>query len=284
MTEPVQDSPARLIRLCADDYGLSASVSLAIRQLLKRGRINATSVMVLPRSFDRAAALSLGTIKLQNDGIAIGLHLTLTAPFRPISADFWPHRDGGFLTLKETLTSAIGRRFRSQSLESEISAQLKAFVDAFGQAPDFIDGHQHVQLFPQIRDAVLKVARAQAPDAWVRQCGRVGAMTRRLHDRKALLLDILSVRFRRKAARLGVTCNPAFAGTYDFVLGADFARLFPTFLDGLPDGGLIMCHPGLVDDELKSLDPLTTLREQEYTYFLGDEFPRVLAAKGFTLV
>ena len=34
-----------------------------------------------------------------------------------------------------------------------------------------------------------------------------------------------------------------------------------------------MCHPGHVDDELKRLDPLTTVREREYAYLAGDGFP-----------
>ena len=46
------------------------------------------------------------------------------------------------------------------------------------------------------------------------------------------------------------------------------------FLEGLPEGGLVMCHPGHVDAELERLDPLTTLREREYAYFCGDAFPR----------
>jgi signal transduction histidine kinase len=43
-----------------------------------------------------------------------------------------------------------------------VRAQLTAFQSAFGHPPDFVDGHQHVQLFPQIRDAVLAAMRAQA--------------------------------------------------------------------------------------------------------------------------
>ena len=48
--------------------------------------------------------------------------------------------------------------------------------------------------------------------------------------------------------------------------------MFPRFLAGLPDGGLIMCHPGFVDAELKRLDPLTHQREREFAYFNSDEF------------
>ncbi len=46
------------------------------------------------------------------------------------------------------------------------------------------------------------------------------------------------------------------------------------FLDGLPDGGLIMCHPGFVDDILIALDPLTDQREREYALSGERRFPR----------
>ena len=44
-----------------------------------------------------------------------------------------------------------------------------------------------------------------------------------------------------------------------------------------------MCHPGVVDAELERLDPLTRLREREYAYLLGDEFPLKLAEHGIAL-
>jgi predicted glycoside hydrolase/deacetylase ChbG (UPF0249 family) len=134
-----------------------------------------------------------------------------------------------------------------------------------------------VHLFPQIRDAVLSVARDAAPGAWVRQCGRITPLSKRWSDVKGLLLDALSGQFRKRAGALGVKTNPAFAGTYTYRAKADFAALFPRFLDRLPDGGLVMCHPGFVDAELQRLDPLTTLREQEYAFFAGDDFPHLLA-------
>jgi len=108
----------------------------------------------------------------------------------------------------------------------EVATQLEAFIEAFGQPPDFVDGHQHVHLLPQVRDAVLKVVAETVPQAWVRQCGRSrGAM--RLKDGKDLLLDVLSVGFRRKANQLGVLTNPAFAGAYDFTDKPGFAKVFP---------------------------------------------------------
>ena len=81
----------------------------------------------------------------------------------------------------------------------------------------------------------------------------------------------------------GVRTNPAFAGTYDFNDRANFAAMFPRFLNRLPDGSVVMCHPGFVDSELQRLDPLTTLREREYAFFAADGFADVLAAHGVEL-
>ena len=106
---------------------------------------------------------------------------------------------------------------------------------------------------------------------------------RRLSDPKGLLVDWLSRAFRARAARLGIRTNPAFAGTYTYRPDADFPSLFPGFLEGLPEGGLVMCHPGHVDAELARLDPLTTLREREYAYFGSDAFPAALEMHGLTL-
>jgi predicted glycoside hydrolase/deacetylase ChbG (UPF0249 family) len=278
--EPTQ---ARRIWLCADDYGISTGVNTAIRDLVVRGRINAASVLVLAPSFHRAEAIALDVLNSTAPRVTIGLHLALTAPFRPLSKAFALQLGDQFLPLGTTLRHTLLRGFEPAALEAEIARQVETFCNLFGRAPDFIDGHQHVHLFPQIADALLKVAKATAPHAWLRQCGRVVPWTSRFADRKGLLLDILSRRFRRGAARLKLATNPGFAGTYHFEPTADFAAMFPRFLERLPEGGLIMCHPGFVDEELRRLDPLTTLREREYAYLAGDEFPAVLAAHDMTL-
>jgi hypothetical protein len=273
----------RHIWLCADDYGISAAVNVAIRDLVVRRRLNATSVMVVAPSFHRSEALALDVLNSGMPRVAIGLHLTLTAPFRPLSGAYRPARDGSFLSLGTTMMRAFLQRLNPDALASEIAAQLRMFVHTFGRPPDFIDGHQHVHLFPQIREAMLEVAKASAPDAWLRQCGRAVPPRFRFGDRKAWLLDRLSHDFRERANALGRRTNPAFAGAYDFRADADFAALFAGFLEQVPDGGLIMCHPGFVDADLQRLDPLTTLREREYAFLAGTAFPELLASHGLTL-
>jgi len=161
-------------------------------------------------------------------------------------------------------------------------AQLAAFKELFGRAPDFVDGHQHAQLFPQVRDAFLRAVKEAAPAAWVRQGGRRKPLAG-LGAPKALVLDVLSAQFRKRAARAGIPFNPAFAGAYDFSKEPDFAVLMDEFLAELPDGGLVMCHPGFVDETLRGLDPLTTQREAEHAYLASDRFPALLAANKVTL-
>jgi predicted glycoside hydrolase/deacetylase ChbG (UPF0249 family) len=263
----------RRIRLCADDYGMAPGVSAAIRDLIARRRLNATSVMVVAPALDADAVTTLAQVAAEGRA-AVGLHLTLTAPFKPLAG-------GRFLPLRRLLLAALARRLDPPALAAEAEAQIAAFAAAFGRPPDFVDGHQHVHLFPQVRETVLAAVKKHAPDAWVRQCGRVGA---RLDDAKGLLLDRFSRRFRALAAVAGVATNPAFAGTYRFDGRADFAALFPRFLTGLPDGGLIMCHPGFVDETLRGLDPLTDLREREYAYLADEKFPADLAAADAALL
>lgn len=275
--------PLRRIWLCADDYGISPGVNRSIRELIASGRLNATSVMMVGPAIGRDEADALRAVTAANPGCAIGLHATLTAPFVPRTMYFRPLHGGLFLPLGATLARSLLRRLDTEMIRSEFMAQIAAFVAMFGRPPDYVDGHQHVQLFPQVRDAFFTAVKNAAPNAWVRQCGRIQPLGERIHMPKALLLDTLSAGFRKRAAAHGIAFNPAFAGAYDFTRQADFTALMQGFLQDIPEGGLVMCHPGYVDDVLVGLDPLTDQREREHNYLAGDEFPRLLARLGISL-
>jgi predicted glycoside hydrolase/deacetylase ChbG (UPF0249 family) len=201
----------------------------------------------------------------------------LTIHFKPV--------DGGmFLPFPKLLRAGLLRKLDPEIVRAELMVQLAAFGELFGRAPDFVDGHQHAQLFPQVRDAFLAAVKEAAPNAWVRQGGRNQPLAQRLVGApKALLLDVLSAQFRKRAARAGIAFNPAFAGAYDFSKQPDFGILMGQFLNSLPDGGLVMCHPGFVDETLLSLDPLTTQREHEHAFLASEQFPPLLAANNVTL-
>jgi predicted glycoside hydrolase/deacetylase ChbG (UPF0249 family) len=276
-------APLRRIWLCADDYGLSPGVNRAIRDLIARGRLNATSAMVVGPAIGRDEVSALRTAVAGNPRCSIGLHITLTAPFRPLTMHFQPIDGGMFLPFPKLLRAGLLHRLDPEIIRAELRVQLSTFAELFGRQPDFVDGHQHVQLFPGVRDAFLAVVKEAAPNAWVRQGGRNLPLARRLGAPKALFLDMLSAQFRRRAGRAGIAFNPGFAGAYDYSRAPDFGALMQQFLDGLPEGGLVMCHPGFVDETLVSLDPLTTQREREHAFIGGEQFPPLLAANKVTL-
>jgi len=273
----------RRIWLCADDYGMSLGVNRGIRELIERGRLNATSVMVVGPAIGRDEVASLKSARAHSPRCAIGLHVTLTAPFRPLTMHFRPLDGGMFPAFPKLFRAGLWRRIDPEIIRAEVAVQLTAFADLFGHTPDFVDGHQHAQLFPQVRDGFLAAVRQAAPRAWVRQSGRSTALLHRLGDPKALFLDLLSERFHRRAIRAGLAVNPGFAGAYDFSRKPDFGTLMQEFVEGLPENGVIMCHPGHVDDTLLSLDPLTDQREREHAYLRSEAFQQLLTANGVRL-
>ncbi len=271
----------RRITLCADDYGISEGVNRAIRDLIERRRLNATSVMVVGPAATREEADALSDVAT-NSVCEIGLHVTLTAPFSPLTMHFRPLDGGMFWPVGKLLRMALLRRLDSEFVYAEVMAQIALFRELFGTPPAYLDGHQHVQLFPGIREGFIRAARDAAPEAWARQCGRTHT-SMQLGNPKAMLLDGLSATFRRRCAASGLRTNPAFAGAYDFRTLPDFGNLMRGFLSTLPDGGLVMCHPGFVDETLRALDPLTNQREREHAYLASDDFPRLLDELGISL-
>jgi chitin disaccharide deacetylase len=234
-------------------------------------------------SIGRGEVAALGKAAARSPRCAIGLHITLTAPFSPLTMHFRPLDGGMFLPFPKLLRAGLMRRLDPEIIRAELMIQLAAFADMFGRVPDFVDGHQHVQLYPQLRDAFLSAVKDAAPKAWVRQGGRNASLSQRLGAPKALFLDLLSAQFRKRAARAGLAVNPAFAGAYDFSKRQDFAVLMRGFLDGLPEHSVIMCHPGFVDEILVGLDPFTGQREHEHAYLGSEQFPELLVANRVTL-
>ena len=148
----------RGITLCADDYALHPLVDEAVVLLAQAGRLSATSCMsTAPRW--REAAPQLLPLRGR---IQLGLHFNLTEGHGGAHAAH---------SLGQVLTAAYTRRLPASALQDAWRAQLDAFEDAIGSAPDFIDGHQHVHQLPGVRRALLaELQRRYAGRAmpWVR--------------------------------------------------------------------------------------------------------------------
>ena len=106
----MNDAAPRRIWLCADDYGLADGVNRAIRDLIPSGRLNATSVMVVGSAIGRSEVAALQDAVASSPRCAVGLHATLTAPFRPLTMYFRPVDGGLFLPFPNLLRAGLLRR------------------------------------------------------------------------------------------------------------------------------------------------------------------------------
>ncbi len=191
--------------------------------------------------------------------------------------------------LKVLLRDAELRCLPGEDVEREIKAQLDAFEDAFGAPPAFVDGHQHVHVFPVVRRLlVAEIARRYGRSCWVR--GTVepfAAILRRgVAPFKAKVLSALGGRFALLADRAGLPRNDGFRGVYDLSLRIPYGRLFPRFLDDAgshPSRPLIFCHPGHSDATLKARSTLVEARAAEYAYFASAQFADDCARAGYRI-
>ena len=270
------------ITLCADDYGLTYGVSRGIIEALGAGRLSAVSALV---TGPRWPALGHELMRRRFDA-DIGLHLNLTLgkPLGPM-----PHfaKDGVFPPIRALVRAAQKGKLPLEEIRAEISRQLDRFEAVTGRPPDFVDGHQHVQVLPHVRDELLEelAQRGLKGRCWLRDCGDAlpRLLARGAQIRKAMILRHLAQGFARDAQLAGFEVNRGFSGFSDFLPGKDYAKQFRSYLRARGPRHLVMCHPGHVDAELWELDPVTVTREQELAFLLSPRFEATLAKKGLRL-
>jgi predicted glycoside hydrolase/deacetylase ChbG (UPF0249 family) len=273
-----RDEPPVRFVLCADDYGLAPGLGTAIRDLLSRKRLSATSCMTGSDFWPREAEL----LKPLGSGADIGLHLTLTDQ-RPLGPMPRLAPNGRLPSILSLIRRAYMGELAQAPVRAEIAAELTRQIDRFesalGRAPDYLDGHQHVHQLPGVRAVTLELFRTRvaARGGYVRLCAEpIGAILRRDYRQEAIGLSIIGRGFARRARALGIPGNRRFAGIHDFAGKRPYSALFESFIAGAPEGLLVMCHPGLADAELAAADPVTVQREEEYRYFLSDSFSTAL--------
>ena len=265
----------RTLMLCADDFGQSPGISNAIAelaQLAQAQRLSSTSCLTNGAHWHSQAPL----LRTLPPSVQRGLHFNLTegTPLSPELRRVWPQ----FPALPRLIAQAHLRRLPQAAIAAEFNAQLAAFSDGAGQAPDHIDGHQHVHHLPGVRDVLLHaLGRMAAPPA-VRSTAR--PLGPGFDVKRFLIAHTGGVALQRLLARSRIRHNPALLGVYGFDT-ENYRGLMQAWLAALPsEGGLLFCHPGAADAEN---DPIANARVREHAYLASAAFGDDLAAANVQL-
>jgi predicted glycoside hydrolase/deacetylase ChbG (UPF0249 family) len=255
---------------CADDFALHRAASEGIAELAHKGCISATSVMVLSPRWPSDAAL-LEPLRAQID---VGLHLDWTSDFAL--------KAGYGMSLARCMLLSLTRRIKPAEAKRVIESQLNDFEHIWQAPPDHVDGHQHVQQFPGIRDALVQVLAERYGSLSTRPYLRISKLPQAQSDSKARIIAAMGAEPLRRLARLsGTPCAPALTGVYDFSdRPFSYGQRMNDWLRSSPDGTLLMCHPA---QSVEADDTIGLARLREYNYLSGGEFQRQLKARDIQL-
>ena len=261
--------------LCADDFAAHGEASRGIAQLAQQGRLSATSAMVLSRRWQQDAAL----LQDLRGRIDVGLHLDWTSEFAlaaghglSLSAAMFQAALGGF-----------GRGAARAATRAVIERQLDAFEAQWKAPPDHVDGHQHVQQFAGIRDALVQALTSRYGASADRPYLRISRAPQGAADAKSRIIAAMGAHaLETRATQAGLACTPALLGVYDFSGdAARYARLMDGWLAQAPPHSLIMCHPAQAP---VSGDAIGAARAREFSYLGSAEFAAALARASVQLV
>lgn len=145
-----------LLIVNADDWGGGEQTTDAILQTFEAGRITSASGMVYTPDSSRAAEIA------KRNDLPVGLHINLTEPFTD------PATPTGIRERQKRVAATLGndrcddepgtRRLRMWVFDPSIAAdvnrsitdQLERFEELYGGPPTHFDGHNHVDLCPNV--------------------------------------------------------------------------------------------------------------------------------------
>lgn len=256
--------------ISADDYAQGPAIDHGILDLIRMGRLTATSCLSLSPCWREAAAAITPEIRQQAD---IGLHLDFTTYSRPVRHSH-----------PQLVMRSLLRSLDYQEVKATVAQQLDAFEREMHSAPDYIDGHQHVHQLPQVRDALLAELQARYAGKlpWIR-------ISHPAHDGvKGRVISALgSWAMRRQALSRGFAVTDTLLGVYGFdSSAASYQKQLRTWLamagKEIGAGRLcaLMCHPGLPGTDVT--DPIRQARSVEYEVFCSPGFTGMLQELNIT--
>jgi len=257
--------------VCADDFAINASVSLGIAKLARMTRLSATSAMALSPRWAQDAPLLQGL----RGRLDVGLHLDWTSEFALAA--------GHGLPLGAAMRRALLGGFGQAQAGTVLERQLDAFESQWQAPPDFVDGHQHVQQFAGIREALVATLARRYGALAVKPYLRIARPPPGLADIKSRVIAGMGASaLASLAATAGLRCASGLLGVYDFGGGPQrYAALMTRWLERAPDGAIVMCHPA---QAAEPDDAIGVARAQEFAYLASADFALAMQKAGVALV
>lgn len=262
MPESMSANTKRVI-VCADDFAINASASIGIAKLARMGRLSATSAMVLSPRWPQDAML----LQDLRDQLDVGLHLDWTSDFALAAGHGMP------------LGRAMGRALlggldRTQA-STVIERQLDLFERHWQAPPDFVDGHQHVQQFAGIREALVATLVRRYGAHAVQPYLRISRAPPGLADLKSRVIAWMGANaLEAIAASANLVVTRGLVGIYNFDGGPQqYAALMTRWLARAPAGAILMCHPA---QAAEPDDVIGIARAQEFAYLASPDFASAL--------
>ena len=209
--------------ISADDYGMSSEINKAIENLSKNKRLDGFSIMI-NGEFDRR---TVNDIRL-NHGTQIGLHIDL---------NYFVN-----LGLKNIIVLGISIKTSKDinlKIKDEVARQFTLFRKILGFWPDYVDGHQHCQMFKPVVEKIIEFKKKEIVEFWVRDSAIVEP------NIKSLIISTISYKnwtilMGQNNIRIKKIC-----GIYNFRNQIQFSRKLDTYRNGLNKDTNFMTHPSV---------------------------------------
>lgn len=221
--------------VCGDDFGMNAAIDEGMIALAGMGRLSAVSGLSLGPTFTANAP------RLAMLDIDVGLHVNFTEPLGSAA-------DADLPSLARLILRAYAGRLDTVWVDRHLARQFDAFEAAFGRAPDYVDGHQHVHQLPVIRERMLLALKQRygLRMPWLRQTapGVLRGLPLKASLKARVIGALGAAELGRQASRQGLRSNRRLLGVYGFEGGQRrYADLLRNWLFHAHDGDLLMCHP-----------------------------------------
>ncbi len=244
---------ARRLIVNADDLGRTPGINQGVTQAHRFGIVTSATVMV-----NYPAAEAVARIARENPGLGLGLHVQLTGGPSALP----PERLRSLVDAQGRLPAKPEGFVDPDPAEvlAEARAQLARFQDILGRLPTHFDSHHHSHRTPAVFEALVTMAR---------ETGRP--------------VRAASPKMVKELRARGVKTTDAFREDF-FDRDATLDKL-ATILDEIPPGATeLMCHPAVVDDELRRSSGYAEPRTLELAVLTSAQAREAVQAKGVQLV